>query len=735
MPPSSDVSQQQQVIRGPDPLSLVHPADRPAAAQAMARAFRSGVPQVITCRQMRADGRYVAAEFRAEPGYPVSVPIEPMVQAPDEPWTAVGAPGDVGDAIRAARVIEQMHGVAFALDPTGRFTYATPVAQTSIAMTLEDLNRPLDGIPFLDGGDLGWKLGVHPDDYPGAASHLRHCMRTGEDFNYEYRVLRATGDYVWHRFSIRPTRDPGGRVTGWYGIGFDIHVEKKTDAALRERERELSQLVDMVPSHLWRLAPDGEPIFFNRRMVEYLRLDVEDIAPSGTSRLEVLITSTVHPDDQAVFRDTLHRALGTGDTFALRYRLLRHDGVYRWMSSKAAPMRDRSGKVLQWYGLCHDIDDQIRAEQEALTREQQLRRLVDALPTQIWAADADGEPSYLNRRLSEFVGLTLGNLDGGETSRLQAAITGSVHPDDAEAVGKALAHSFSTGDPFAMKYRQRRADGVYRWINGRAEPLRGPGGTIQQWYGVSFDIDDDIRTQEELRRTQERLATASQAASLAELSASIAHEVNQPLAAILANSNAAQRWLAAEPPNVDRALKAVTRVAQDAEGASEVVGHIRALFRQTRSGRSPTYVDTVVEEARGLIAAEALRRRVVLAIFIEPGLPQVSIDRVQIQQVLINLMKNGIEAMAGVSGNRLLTLSARMGEAGVEVEIGDSGPGFTEPDRMFEPFYTTKEGGMGMGLAICRGIVESHGGRMWAANNEPQGALIGFALPPTEAGE
>jgi len=735
MPPSSNVSQQPLVGADPDPLSVVHPADRAAAEQAISRAFLSGVPQVITCRQLRADGRYVAAQFRADPGYPVSVPVEPMVQTPDEPWTAVDAPGETADAIRAARVIEQMHGAAFALDPTGRFTYATPIAQTSIAMTLEDLNRPLDGPPFLEGGDLGWKLGVHPDDYPGAARRLRQCMRSGEDFNYEYRVLRATGDYVWHRFSIRPTRDPGGRVTGWYGIGFDVDVQRKTDAALRERERELSQLVDMVPSHLWRLAPDGEPIFFNRRMVEYLGLDLKDISASGTSLLEVLIASTVHPEEQAVFRDTLHRSLQTGDTFALRYRLLRHDGAYRWMSSKAAPMRDRSGKVLQWYGLCHDIDDQIRAEQEALTREQQLRRLVDALPTQIWAADADGEPSYLNRRLSEFVGLTLDDLDGDETSRLQAAITGSVHPDDAEAVGKALAHSFSTGDAFAMKYRQRRSDGVYRWINGRAEPLRGPDGAIQQWYGVSFDIDDDVRTQDELRRTQERLATASQSASLAELSASIAHEVNQPLAAILANSNAAQRWLAADPPNVDRALKAVTRVAQDAEGASEVVGHIRALFRQTRSGRSPTPVDAVIEEARGLIVEETMRRRVVLAISIEPGLPKVSIDRVQIQQVLINLMKNGIEAMAAVTGERLLTLSARIGGSGVEIEVGDNGPGLTEPDRMFEPFYTTKEGGMGMGLAICRGIVESHGGRMWAAKREPQGARIGFALPLTEADE
>lgn len=656
------------------------------------------------------------------------------------------------------------------------------------------------------------------------------------------------------KFSAFSAADPQASV--------DFEVYRKTETALRERERELSQLVDMVPSHLWRLTPDGEPIYFNKRMVDYLGLDVDGTDQPGITRLEALIVTTVHPDDQGAFRDAMRTSLTTGEPFALRYRLRRRDGAYRWMSSRAEPMRDGAGVIVQWYGLCHDIDDQIQADatmrhseqqlrqivdtvpvaiwsftsdgkityvskqnlehlglsdldfedfarisqevvhpddspaalhassegfrtgtafvaryrrlvngayrwtegragplrdpsgaivewyavsmdvddevraQEALRRsEQQLRELVDALPTQIWAAMPDGEPSYLNRRLAEYVGLTLQDLDVPDASRLQTAIQGSVHPDDAVAVGAALAHAFATGEPFVKKYRQRRADGVYRWITGRAEPLRDATGDIVQWYGVSFDIDDDVRTQEELRRTQERLAVAAQAASLAELSASIAHEVNQPLAAVVANSHASQRWLATDPPNLERAKVAVERVIRDANSAADVVSRVRALFKQSRTGRTATRLDGVIAEARALLAEEALLRRVRIDVDIEPGLPPVALDRVQIQQVLINLMRNGIEAMSGIAEDRVLKLRMRRAGEMVEIDVSDSGPGMEFPERMFEPFFTTKEHGMGMGLAICRTIVESHGGRLWADKNEPRGARLSFSLPAEATNE
>jgi C4-dicarboxylate-specific signal transduction histidine kinase len=290
-------------------------------------------------------------------------------------------------------------------------------------------------------------------------------------------------------------------------------------------------------------------------------------------------------------------------------------------------------------------------------------------------------------------------------------------------------HSFTTGDTFALKYRQRRADGVYRWINGRAEPLRDPSGRIVQWYGVSFDIHDDVCTEEELRRTQERLAVASQAASLAELSASIAHEVNQPLAAIVANSHACHRWLSAEPANVERAKITAGRIIRDANSAADVVSRIRALFRQSIETRTSASLGGVIAEARDLMAEEATRRRVRMEADVESNLPSVAVDRVQIQQVLINLIRNGMDAMDSSAADRVLAMRVRrMGDV-IRTEISDLGPGIESPDRIFEPFFTTKAHGMGMGLAICRSIVESHGGRLWVERNEGGGATFIFTLP------
>lgn len=710
------------------PLDLIHPHDRPAAEQAMARAFWHGIPQLVGYRRRQADGSYRWAELRAEPGYGVSVDVDPMVSKPGERWTTSDALGETVEAVRGARAVEGLFGAAFAFDPSGTFTYATPIAQTSIALTLEDLNEPLSVDSFLDGGDLGWKRSVHPDDYEDAAAALRHCLRTGEYFHHEWRVLRTTGQWVWHRFAVRPTYDTQGRITGWYGVGIDIDVYKKTEAALRERQRELSQLIDMVPSHLWRLGPDGEPTFFNRRMADFLGMDVADMDQPGMSRLDRLI-ATVHPDDATEFRNALNRSLASGERFAMRYRLRRANGVYHWMSSRAEPMRNEDGRIVQWYGLCHDIDDQVHAEDALRESERSLRQLIETLPALIYCAAPDGKPIYRSQQLREFLGFNLEDKDEGARSRLAGTLDAIIHPDDLSIVKERYGHSLGTGEPYALQHRLRRSDGVYRWVETRTAAMRNAEGAIVQWNGVCFDIEDQVRAQEELRLAQERLARASQAASLAELSASIAHEVNQPLAAVVANSHACQRWLNAEPPNIERAQKTVERITRDANAAADVVNRIRALFRQSAETRTGASIAAVIAEAREVLAEEASRRGVRMDVAVESGLPAVQLDRVQIQQVLVNLIRNGLDAMNSSSGLKVISIQARRSEETVRIEIGDRGSGVEFPERIFEPFFTTKGDGMGMGLAICRSIVESHGGRLWAEKNEPQGAKFVFTLP------
>lgn len=580
----------------------VHPDDRDAIAQAEARAFFSGVPQVISYRRREPDRSWRWHEYRADPDYPVSVDVAPIVHGPDDVWTIAASLGETGGAVHAAKVIESLYGAAFAFDVTGHFTYATPMAQTSIAMTLEDLNAPLGGGTFIDGGDLGWKNGVHPDDYEGAAAELRRCMRSGEPFNYEYRVLRASGDYVWHRFAIRPARTGDGRITGWYGTGADIDVFRKTDDALRESERSLRELIETAPALIWSMAPDGKPVYFSRRLRDFFGFDVAE--------------------------------------------------------------KDRPG-----------------------------------------------------------------------VPRLQSILGAVIHPDDLAKVNEHFEHSLRTGNPYALTHRQRRFDGTYRWVETRIAAMRGEDGSIARWNGVCLDIEDRIRAQEELRQAQDKLARASEAASLAELSASVAHEVNQPLAAIMTNAQACRRWLTADPPNVERAQMIVERIARSARSAADIVSHIRALFSRTTGPRIPSAPGALMNEVRELLAEELTRREVRLEVQVADSVPPVSIDPVQIQQVLVNLVRNAMEAMAAVDvERRLLIVEIFPYQDDVRIDVVDTGPGLTQPERVFEAFVTTKPEGMGMGLAICRSIVEAHGGRLWAENRDPAGARFAFTLPAAAAG-
>ena len=623
------------------------------------------------------------------------------------------------EADRAPPVGVGMPVYVFMADSDGRYTSNSPITETFLGSARDYLYAE-------DVDELGWRRTLHPDDFEATSARWQHCIQTGEPCDNEHRLRLSNGTYRWFRTSMRASRDSQGRITEWHGVSVDIEDLKQVEAALRDRERELSQLVDMVPSHVWRLTPDGEPTFFNKRMVDFLGLDVADTDKPGMSRLEAIIQMVVHPDDAPTVGDALRRSLATGKGFATRYRLRRVDGVYRWMSSRAEPMRDATGHIVQWYGICHDIDDQMHAEEALRERERELSLLVNMVPSNLWRLTPDGEITLANKYMADYLGMNL-----EDKHQLEVMFDTVFHPDDVEAVRDRFSHCLSTGERFAMTYRLRRHDGVYRWMSGRAEAMRDEDGRIVQWFGLTHDIDDQVHAEEALRRASDKLARATQAASLAELSASIAHEVNQPLAAIVANSTACQRWLSAEPPNLERAKMTAERITRDANAAADVVSRIRALFRQAPRARLSEDVNRLVSDVCRLMVDEIAAKGARVEMTLEPDLPPVALDRVQVQQVFVNLIRNGIEAMDTVVDRpRVLEIrSCRDGRAAVRIEVHDAGPGFKDLERVFEPFFTTKQEGLGMGLAICRSIVESHGGRLWTRNDETCGAIIAFTLP------
>ncbi|RXT56246.1 histidine kinase [Bosea sp. Tri-44] len=565
---------------------------------------------------------------------------------------------------------------------------------------------------------------IHPDDASEVERTLRGCLESTSPAVMRFRWLEKDGAYRWAECKVEPRRDESGAVAEWYGVSIDIDDQMRLYNEVQEREARIRRLVesDIIGIVIWDL--DGRLIDANDaflRMVQYDRADLQ----AGLRWLDM-----TPPEWQAEhIRNELDELKETGKMQAREKEYFRKDGSRVPVLIGAACFE---GQSRQGVAYILDLTERKRAESALHDRECELSQLVDMLPVYIRRLSPEGEPIFFNKRLTDFIGVSLADLGAAGASRLRPAIENFVHPDEVAKVVAALRRALATGEDYTMRYRMRGADGVYRWVETRAEPLRNQDGTIAQWYSVSIDIEDQMRAlqaEEALRRASGELAKATQAASLSELSASIAHEVNQPLAAIVANSHACQRWLTAEPPNLERAQTTVERIIRDTNAAAEVVSRIRALFKQSVETRTSTPLGSVLEEARNLIADEAARRRVRIDLDIQSDLPLIALDRIQIQQVLVNLMRNGIEAMEAVADERSLGVRLRRIADSVQTEVSDRGPGVEFPDRIFEPFFTTKEQGMGMGLAICRSIVESHGGRLWVETNEPRGARFIFILP------
>lgn len=621
------------------------------------------------------------------------------------------------EALRASEhsvrsILDNIPGMIATADSEGNQDYANKT------------QRDYFGLDLFELSGLGFLSIIHPDERDSVAAARQRCIQTGEPMDRAYRMRRHDGVYRWFHARVEPIFDEDGKVVRWYGLFTDIDDFKRVEQALEAKEFQLQRLIDALPTLVWSARPDGSTEFLNRRWLEYTGLSQEQANGWGW-------TAAIHSDDRDRLVEYWQSLLAAGAPGEIEARLRRFDGQYRWFLFQGEPVRDASGTVIHWFGSNTDIDDRKQAEEGLRARQYELQQLVDTIPTLVWSVTPEGEPAYINKQLETYYGRKIDHSEPKEGSKLDGALGRLMHPDDLEAVKRNLMHSLKTGEPFAMRYRNRRGDGIYRWVDNRAMPLRDDDGRIVKWYGVIIDIDDEMRAHDVVRATQDKLSRASQLASLAELSASIAHEVNQPLAAVITNSHACQRWLSADPPNLQRARITAERMVRDSMAAAEVVSRIRALFKQTASSRTSINLNEVISEVRQLMFDEIISQGIFVETDLDAALPPVLADRVQMQQVLVNLVRNGIDAMKStIDVSKSLKFgSRRYGENAILVDVRDNGDGIAEPERVFEPFFTTKAGGMGMGLAICRSILESHDGRLWAESIEPRGTVFSFTLP------
>ena len=367
---------------------------------------------------------------------------------------------------------------------------------------------------------------------------------------------------------------------------------------------------------------------------------------------------------------------------------------------------------------------------ELQERERKFREAVETMPALAFVALPDGYRTFVNRRWVEYTGMAVEQATG---SGWEAAI----HPDDLKMIIDKRQRLAARGEPVEYEMRLRRgADGEYRWFQTRLAPLRDKRGKVVKWCGVATDIEDRKRAEEEqerLRQLEADLAHINRVSMLGELTASIAHEVNQPLSGVVSNGSACLRWLAAEVPNVEEARENARRIVRDGRRAGEVIARIRALSKRAATARETLDLNETIKDVLALVADEAKKQSVIVRTQFAGDLSPALGDRVQLQQVILNLVMNAIEAMSSVAdrARELVITTRNIDPDQVQVTVEDSGTGIDPQkiDKIFDSFYTTKPGGMGMGLSICRSILQAHGGRLWATAKDGTGTIFSFMLP------
>ena len=507
-------------------------------------------------------------------------------------------------------------------------------------------------------------------------------------------------------------------LTSWVDRRFAERNLQRSEAYLAEAQR-----LSHTGSFGWR--PSTGEITWSDETFRIFQYD------RTTTPTVELILQRVHPDDAPLVRETIVRASQDGRDFEHEYRLVMPDGAVKHVDVVAHALSDRSASI-EFVGAVMDVSDRRRAEEELRRSEGYLAEAQRLTRTGIWAwSVAAGRSVYWseeNYRLFAF------DPEGGIPS--DEAFYQRVHPEDRDRVRREVfLEKPEEGSHFDVEFRLALPDGAIKYVRSTGHAVRNASGDVVEYIGTSIDVTERKRAEEErerLRQAQEDLAHVNRVTTMGELTASLAHEVNQPIAAALTDAAACLRWLTRDNPDVEEARMSASRIVKDATRAADIISRIRLLFQKSTPERELVDVNEVIREMIVLLRGEATRYSISIRTELAADLPQVMGDRVQLQQVMMNLMINGTDAMKDVDGARELAITSQPADNGeFLVSVSDTGVGLPVPqaDQIFNAFFTTKPHGTGMGLSISRSIVESHGGRLWAKGNSPRGATFCFTLP------
>ena len=683
-----------------------HPDDLRHCTDCFTASLISGEPYDFETRLMRFDGAFRWFQIR---GHPLR-DAEGAIQR----W--YGLLIDIDDrkraeeALRASEIdlrltLNSIPGLVCTFTADGRFESANQ-------QFYDYLPRDFDTEAWATKGP------VHPDDRDHSVAVFRNSMISGEPYEYEARAKCFDGVFRWFQVLGRPHRGDDGRIVRWYSLLIDVDDRKRAERELAASERNLRLTIDTIPALAWSALPDGTADFLNQHYLDYVGQSLDSLKGWGWADF-------VHPEDlaslTAAWSDFRARGIG-GSTEA---RMRRHDGVFRWFLFRVDPLHDEQGGIIKWYGVNTDIEDREQAERALKRSETFLAegQRISATGSFSWQLDTD-EFTFSDelRRLFEF--------EADEVVTL-ARIADRVHPDDHALLAENVAIVRTGFDNPEYEIRMQLPDGRIKYMRVLGRAFRQPDGSLE-CLGAVQDITQRKIAEDGLHQVRSELAHVTRVLSFNALTASIAHEINQPLSGILTNASACVRLLAAEPPKIDSAIETARRTIRDGNRAAEIVLRLRKLYSKETERADDVDINHAAAEVVALAASDLQRKRVMIRTDFTHDLPAVAGDRVQLQQVILNMLTNAADAMSGIQDrDRAVTIrTARVGDD-ICLSVHDVGTGLGEqnPENLFQPFFTTKTNGMGIGLSVSRSIIESHGGRLWAAPNSSGGATFSFSIP------
>jgi PAS domain S-box-containing protein len=569
---------------------------------------------------------------------------------------------------------------------------------------------------------------IHPEDVAPVKETVERASQDGKDFEHEYRLVMPDGA-VKHVYVVaHAERDESGELE-FVGAVMDTTESKRAEKKLRRSEESLLEAQKLSHTGSWRHDVASGAVTVSPEIYR-----IHDIKPDDDASNTKFFFTRFHPEDRKRVVDLFESAEIAKTEFQVNYRIVLPDGTIKHLHTTGHPILNESNDLVEFVGTAMDVSAAKQAEEALRRSESYLAEAQRLTHTGSWAgAPGAGEIRYWSDECCRVLGF-----DPHQGPPRFETFFQRIHPDDQSRTLEQLEGATREKTEFEFDYRIIHPSGEIRDIHTIGHPVFSPSGDLVEFVGTVIDVTERKRAEEErerLRQVQADLAHLSRVTTMGELTASLAHEIRQPISAAVTNARTCLRWLGRDEPDVAEACQAASRLVKDVTRAADIIGRISSLFKKGALQRELVDVNELIREMIVLLRSEASRYSISIRTELNENLPGVMADRVQLQQVFMNLMLNGIDAMKETSGGSELTIKSEAGDGHLLISVKDTGVGLPpeQPDQIFKAFFTTKDNGTGMGLPISRSIIESHGGRLWATGASGQGATFQFTLPATAA--